>query len=395
MRRTAHAALLIAELAGVAGIVWLGVNWRAAEPGSPARAVDSRVRSASERVEDAARLANWSAGSAPTVEIIAVGDVMPARWVERRLRAHGYGYAFASTTEILRAGQVTFANLESPLAPGDPVEAFQMVFRGDPEFAGALADAGIDVVSLANNHGGDQGPEGVSSTLASLETVGVRAVGAGGDGAAARAPAVIETPTGSVAFLAYVDGRWIPDSYVAAEGRAGLAVLSPETVAEDVAAVRELADFVVVSMHAGTEYEPGPDETQRAAARAAASAGADLVIGHHPHVLQPVERIGTTTVAWSLGNFVFDQDLSPETQEGAILRFTLVADSPAHVEALPVRIVDYAQPQPIVDEIAARAVATRLFADPVPCPDRSGWWCDSVERTPDGCYSLAAPFLGL
>jgi poly-gamma-glutamate capsule biosynthesis protein CapA/YwtB (metallophosphatase superfamily) len=355
--------------------------------------VSTLLASAAAAAVAAAALGLWSSAAAPAggrlprpvaapegprVEILAVGDVMPARWVERRLRAHGYGYAFASTSEILRAGQIAFANLESPLAAGEPVEAFQMVFRGDPAFAAALADAGIDIVSLANNHAGDQGAEGVTSTLAALGAAGVRAVGAG-EGVAARAPVVIETDTGSVAFLAYADGRWIPDSYVAAEGRAGVALLSPESVAADVAAARGLADFVVVSMHAGTEYEPLPDRAQRAAAESAARAGASLVIGHHPHVLQPIGRIGTTTVAWSLGNFVFDQDLSPETQEGAIVRFSMSSGEPARVEALPVRIVDYAQPRPIADAAAARAVAARLFENPVPCPGDGGWWCGSVE----------------
>lgn len=311
---------------------------------------------------------------APRVEILAVGDVMPARWVERRLRTHGYGYAFASTTGILTAGQITFANLESPLVPGDPVEAFQMVFRGDPEFAGALADAGVDVVSLANNHAGDQGEDGLAATIETLGAAGVRAVGAG-VGDSARDPVVVETETGSVAFLAYADARWIPERYLAAEGRAGVAPLTPDLVAEDVAAARALADFVVVSMHAGTEYEPAPDATQRAAAEAAARAGADLVIGHHPHVLQPIDRIGTTTVAWSLGNFVFDQDWSPETREGAIVRFSLAAGRAAEVSAVPVRIADYAQPRPVADPEDAKAIAARLFPNPTPCSD-DGWWCE-------------------
>lgn len=357
---------------GLLCVLAFGPNWRAEPVGGPARAADPRVRAASERAEDAAAL------SGPRVEILAVGDVMPSRWVEKRLRAHGYGYAFASTSEILRAGQIAFGNLESPLAPGEPVEAFQMVFRGDPAFAGALADAGFDIVSLANNHAGDQGATGIESTLATLSAAGVRAVGAG-TGEAARAPVIVETETGSVAFLAYADTRWIPESYVAAEGRAGVAPLSPDSIGEDVAAAREIADFVVVSMHAGTEYEPLPDATQRAAAEAAARAGADLVIGHHPHVLQPIERVGTTAVAWSLGNFVFDQDWSPETQEGTIVRFTLEDGQPAQVAALPVRIVDYAQPQPVADAAAAGATAVKFFANPTPCPGEAGWWCESVE----------------
>ena len=315
--------------------------------------------------------------SGPHVEILAVGDIMPARWVERRLWAHGYGYPFAATAEILRGGQITFANLESPLVPGAPVEAFQMVFRGDPEFADALGDAGFDVVSLANNHAGDQGADGLAATAEALRAAGVRPVGVG-VGLESRAPVIVETPTGSVAFLAYADERWIPGRAVAAEFSAGVAPLRPAMIAADVVAAREVADFVVVSMHAGTEYEPLPDDVQRAAALAAARAGATLVIGHHPHVLQPIERIGTTVVAWSLGNFVFDQDQSPETQETAIVRFE-VSESGVEVSALPARIYDYAQPRPTFGD-AARATAKKLFGASEACADRAGWWCPVKEK---------------
>lgn len=310
----------------------------------------------------------------PSVEVLAVGDIMPARWVERRLRANGYGYPFAETAEILRGGQITFGNLESPLAEGEPVEAFQMVFRGDPEFAPALRDAGFDIVSTANNHAGDQGEAGIASTLEALEGAGISVAGSG-DGPRAATPAVIETPTGSVAFLAYADGRWFPDSYVAGESRQGVNLLEGEKIAADVRAARELADFVVVSMHAGTEYQPLPDSVQRGAAQAAAKAGASLVIGHHPHVLQPIETIGTTTVAWSLGNFVFDQDFSPETQESAIVRFEISQKGVA-ASAFPLRIYDYAQPRP-VEEADAQATAEKLFRRAEPCVGEAGWWCPS------------------
>lgn len=308
----------------------------------------------------------------PSVEILAVGDIMPSRWVEKRLLAHGFGYAFASTSEILRAGQITFGNLESPLIAGEPVEANEMNFRGDVRFAAALADAGFDVVATANNHGSDRGEEGIASTKDALEKAGVKAAGSGTLDEA-RAPVVIETPTGSVAFLAYADTRWIPDVAVAGESRQGVAPLDPRMISEDVAAARELADFVVVSMHAGSEYQPLPDSVQRAAAEAAARAGAALVIGHHPHVLQPVERIGTTTVAWSLGNFVFDQDWSPETQEGAIARFE-ISEGGVEVRVMPVRIWDYAMPRPILSEEVAKVVAEKIFARSSPCPERIGWW---------------------
>lgn len=315
-----------------------------------------------------------AATSSPAIEIVAVGDLMPSRWVEKRLLANGFGYAFASTSEILRAAQITFGNLESPLIAGAPVEANEMNFRGDARFAAALAGAGFDVVSTANNHAADRGEEGVASTRAALAAAGVRPAGSG-TADEARAPVVVRTPSNSVAFLAYADPRWIPATAIADGARRGVSALDPAKIAEDVAAARELADFVVVSMHAGTEYAPGPDPVQRAAAEAAAKAGAALVIGHHPHVLQPIEAIGTTTIAWSLGNFVFDQDWSPETQESAIVRFD-VSKSGVAAAALPVKIYDYSQPRPLDDPDAARAIAARLFANPTPCPDRPGWWCE-------------------
>jgi poly-gamma-glutamate capsule biosynthesis protein CapA/YwtB (metallophosphatase superfamily) len=348
---------LLAALAAIGALAYFGAPEESAAPASTATSTAK-------------------ADAPASVEIYAVGDIMPSRWVELRLREHGMGYAFASTSEILRAGQITFGNLESPLVPGELVPAKAMVFRGDPDFANALADAGFDVVSLANNHTADQGELGILATRLTLRDAGVRGVGTGTT-TVAHSPVVIETPTGSAAFLAYADARWVPQSYLSTDDRRGVAPMDAIAMAADVGAAGERADFVVVSMHAGVEYEPLPDDVQRAFAEAAVAAGADLVIGHHPHVLQPIEEIDGVTVAWSLGNFVFDQD-GAGTRDGAVARFRLAEGEPTEVAALPVQIVDYAQPRPVLVASAAKPIAARLFDRPTPCPEGEvAWWCEA------------------
>ncbi|MXY72311.1 MAG: CapA family protein, partial [Dehalococcoidia bacterium] len=278
------------------------------------------------------------------VLLAAVGDVMLGRSVGVRLEAEGAGVAFAGVREILANADIAVANLESAVGVTGTPAPKAYTFRAPPEAVDALALAGIDLVSLANNHSLDYGPGSLAETRALLAEQGILSPGAGPDQAAAHAPGLIEREGLRIAFLAYVDvpverGGFDPRAWTATDEAPGVAWLDIATIAEDIRAARRSADLVVVMLHFGLEWELEPSDKQREQARAAVDAGATLVIGSGPHVLQPLEPYGDGLIAYSLGNFVFDGFWDP-ANDSAILLVELTAAGVAGYELVPVTIVD-------------------------------------------------------
>jgi poly-gamma-glutamate synthesis protein (capsule biosynthesis protein) len=277
--------------------------------------------------------------------LVATGDIIPARSVNAQLTRRGsFRYAFAATLDALRDGDVRFASLEAPLIAGCPVATSGMQFCGDPRFVDALSGAGIEVVSLANNHAGNYGPRGLAETASRLRDAGIEPAGLGEivyrDVAYAR-----------FAFLAYngVGPRFDRD-----------------LIRRQVAEARASADVVVVQLHWGREYVAVPAIAPGIAAdhprdigRLAVDAGADLVIGNHPHWVQGVELYRGTLITYAHGNFLFDQGWSRETQEGVIGRYVFHDNQLVGVRFLPHRIYDFAQPRPLEGDAAA-AVLERM-----------------------------------
>lgn len=280
----------------------------------------------------------------PPVTLVAVGDVMLSRYVARVVREQAdTGYPFHQVRWLLQSSDITLGNLENPLTPGREIKVPEMVLRADPEMASALYEAGFTVMSLANNHVPDFGHKGVMDTLYHLTEAGILAVGAGNHEASAYAPCYEEIRGTTFAFLSFCSDVFLPPGY-AAESHPGVALIHEEKMTAAIAAAAEKADVVVVSLHAGTEYAPEPDDTQVQAARLAVDAGADLVIGTHPHVIQPYEVYQGKVIYHSLGNFVFDQLWSEETRRGLAVRFTLQDNQVLQVEHWVVFIDDDARP---------------------------------------------------
>ncbi len=280
------------------------------------------------------------------VTLAAAGDVMLGRTIGEGIASYGPGYPLEQVAAILQGADVAFVNLEAPLTGRGEPAGKDFVFRGPPSAAEGLAGAGVDIVSLANNHMLDYGLAGLEDTLAALDAAGVAHAGAGSDEAAARAPTVIERNGLRIAFLGYVNTP--PDSgsgfdvgsTAAAADRPGVAWLSPETVAADVAAARREADVVIVSLHTGLEYQEPPSPLQVEAAHAAIDAGAAVVLGGHPHVLQGIETYNGGIIIYSLGNFVFDFDYVDYMHDGlpsALSAVLMVTLSPAGVVSCEVR----------------------------------------------------------
>jgi poly-gamma-glutamate capsule biosynthesis protein CapA/YwtB (metallophosphatase superfamily) len=204
----------------------------------------------------------------------------------------------------LGGADATVVNLESPVTTRGRRIPKPYNFRMHPRFLSVLAGGGIDIVSIANNHIYDFGPQGLLDTISYLDSVGVRHVGAGRNSMEAHRP-VIDTIRGrEVAFLAYYGGGEAPG---AGKSTAGVARRDLPQVCDDIRSLRNegRSRYIVIILHWGTERATSPDRAQVAFAHALIDAGADAVVGHHPHVLQGIERYRGGVIAYSLGNFVF------------------------------------------------------------------------------------------
>ena len=245
--------------------------------------------------------------------------------------------AWTSVAPVLRKADLAVANLECSVSErGIAAVAKEFTFRGSPSALPGVAAAGIDAVTVANNHAVDFGHDAFLDTLAAARKAHIRVAGGGKDLAAARRPAMLTAGGLRVALLGYSDVR--PYGFDAGAGVPGTAPAFPELIAADVRAARKRADAVVVYFHWGEELMTLPTVRQRELAATSFGAGADVVLGAHPHVLQPIERPGSRKlVSWSLGNFVFAAH-SPGTTSSGILLVGLGSDGVRGARLRPARI---------------------------------------------------------
>jgi len=278
--------------------------------------------------------------------LMFVGDIMLSRAVGRKMRLEeNFRWPFEKIKEYLRWADLLFGNLECPITEGRPIRSGEMVFRADPEVVEGLKWTGFDILSLANNHTMNWGELGLKDTFKYLDDAGISYVGAGIDITQALEPKILEVDGLKIAFLAFNDSDVVPISYEATDTRAGTAFMRILQMKEKVGEAKEKADLVVVSMHSGTEYAYQPNNRQINFAKSAIEAGADLVVGHHPHVIQKTEEHEDGWVAYSLGNFVFDQTFSERTRRGQILEVIVEEGKIKEVKTTDVRINDFYQPE--------------------------------------------------
>lgn len=274
--------------------------------------------------------------------LVFVGDVVPGRSMEAQLARYGPAYPWQGLDPLIAEADLAVANLECVLTTqGRPLNKSYLI-RAHPHWGETLVEAGFDLVTLANNHALDYGPPGLEETLSTLEALDVGAVGAGSSQAAARRPALFTLKEVRVAVLAYAAARWNGSADVPATDR--LAWAEPAAVQADVRAVRDQADLIVVLLHAGKEYASTPSPDQVAVAHAAIDAGADLVVGHHPHVTQTVERYGDGLIVYSLGDALFDIPRQAAMQ-GDLLRVHVTQEGLAQAELWPFWIEDAIRPR--------------------------------------------------
>lgn len=224
----------------------------------------------------------------------------------------GFAALWLDVVPLFTRADLAFANLETPVAPRTGRKNRAFVFNAPADLPAALRQTGLSIISTANNHAFDQGPAGVRETLERLRAEKLLPVGSGLTRAEAESAIIAEHNGIKVAFLAFTD--LLNANRNQRPNEPWVRVLDIDSATEAVSAARRLADAVVVSVHWGHEYSHAPTIRQREAAQRLVAAGCDLILGHHPHVLQPVEWVEAGNrqglVAYSLGNFISNQDRS-------------------------------------------------------------------------------------
>jgi poly-gamma-glutamate capsule biosynthesis protein CapA/YwtB (metallophosphatase superfamily) len=296
----------------------------------------------------------------PALTVAAGGDVLGDRGVGVFMDKSGGEPVFAQVKPLLDSAQLAFINLEGPISEkGTRASWKEYTFRARPALLDGLLSGGVDIVSLANNHSMDYGASALLDTIARLDEAGIYHAGAGADAAAASAPTLIKTAAGTVAVVAITD--IIPGGFAAGPDNAGVNVTTPDRkkLLATVAAADKKADFVIVSLHWGIEYKPHAGQEQRKLAHQLVDAGADLILGHHPHVIQGLELYRNRLIAYSFGDFVWDH-YSRETGETFVLQVAIQPEGPPSFEVVPVYLdQSTGVPAPVTGDEAA-AILGRL-----------------------------------
>lgn len=278
-----------------------------------------------------------------SVKLIFVGDIMLDRGIKNVVMKYGGGdftFPFQKIKPTLDAADFVFGNLEGPLSDkGDDMGKLYS-FRMPPEAVNGLLFAGFKALSGANNHSDDWGRTAIKDTRSWLLAAGILPVGIGTE-EQAYAAQVVEIKDTKVALLAFVDF----DVLGARDGQAGAALARKEKISEAIDKANDLANLVIVSFHFGEEYATQESSRQEELARFAVDKGADLVIGHHPHVVQPLKQYEGKYIAYSLGNFVFDQNFSEGTKRGGLLIVEANSSGVISAELKQIEFNKYFQPQ--------------------------------------------------
>ncbi len=271
------------------------------------------------------------AQKAPPLSLIATGDSMLGGRTRPILAEHGKDYIFAGTRPLLRRAPIVLGNLEGPFAREAPKESRNYSYRVNPKLAAVLKRAGFNVLTLANNHLLDCGRKGVFETLTALEAAEIAPLGAGINDKAAHEPVILQAGDLSVGLLGYYWNRRTS----ARPKLPGSAMDSPEEIQADISALRPRVDRVVATFHWGVPYEREPSSEDRAKARFAIDCGADAVIGHHPHIVQPFEIYNGCPIFYSVGNFAFG---SGNSKGESLLVGMGFEDDCTRIEAYPVYV---------------------------------------------------------
>lgn len=269
--------------------------------------------------------------------LMFVGDMMLSRAVGQKMeKLNNWQWPFAKIAEYLKSADLLFGNLEGSISDKGKNVGSIYSFRADPRAVEGLKFAGFDVLSVANNHIGDWGRVAMEDTFRILKESEIDYIGGGFGEIEAYQPVIKKIKGTKFDFLAYtaLGARWTE----AVASSSGVAWLDKERMISDIKAVKAKSDFVIVSIHFGDEYKQKSNSFQKEITHLAIDSGASLVIGHHPHVAQEIEQYLGGYIAYSLGNFIFDQTFSEETMNGLLLKAVVEDKEIKNIELVKIKI---------------------------------------------------------
>ena len=305
------------------------------------------------------------------MRLVAVGDIALNGGYEELARQGRAQEVLSGVAPLLRKGDLVLGNLEGPLTERPPVSPpWRHCMRGHPSYASVLRAAGFNILNLANNHIMDYGWDAVAETIERATAAGIQVFGAGKDLATARQPLQVAVNGLRVSFLGYC-GVVVRNPLYADANRPGVAPARRPEIMEDIAAARGTCDLLVVCMHWGQEHVGYPSPANRRLARDMIAAGASLIIGHHPHVLQGVELLPGGLVAYSLGNFTFaDEDWVGADRSGSSFVMPMrLSEAARRTAVLKVDVADGARI--LTHELIPVYLGADLRLTPDPRPGRA------------------------
>lgn len=256
------------------------------------------------------------------VTFLFTGDAMLDRGVANHARKHGDDSLFSGVKSVMKEVDAVVVNLETTLTTLPSVaQGMDLRFTSDPRFAKRLKDLNVDVATLSNNHTDDFGAEGLASTKQYLRDAGIEYFGSP------------HNQEGELSLVTEIEG--ITVCFV---GYEGFIATDPDPVADEIKRIDPGCTYTVATMHAGEEYTPEPSQIQVSAAHAFIDAGADVVVGSHPHITQPLEVYKGKPIFYSLGNFMFDQDFSWATTHGLLVEAAFTRDAVRYT-LIPIDII--------------------------------------------------------
>ena len=296
--------------------------------------------------QEAAEVAQPQAVSEPPkqVTLALVGDILMDSWVGTEIKNKGADYPWLQVKDILSEADLAIGNLESAVGVGgSPIVGKSFTFRARPETLQGVVNAGIDVVSLANNHVLDYGTKALGETLDNLDQYGITRTGAGRNVQEAFKPVIQERNGLKIGVLSF--SRVVPyPNWVAGANQPGVANgWDNKVVLETIKKVDPQVDVLVVAMHWGIELADYPGSDQTSLAKAMVDSGADVILGHHSHCLQGVAVYKNKPILYSVGNFVFTSS-SVKARTGAIGVITMDKNGLKELQMIPTRL-DRGQPQ--------------------------------------------------
>jgi len=323
------------------------------------------VAVSSEQTDSSATpVATSSAAPTPTpdVSVAAVRDMIFDIAPRRLIASKGGKAPLKYVAAYLRPADLTIGNLEGPLSNrgkavgGKPAH---LIFEGDPRAVQGLTASGFDLLALANNHMMDHRKPALADTLKTLNKAKIAHAGAGMNTKTAWQPAYVERNGARIAYLSFTDN--VPDGFTPGKSRPGVAIgRNMKRVSAAIRSAKKHADYVIVAFHWGVEQSYTANSQQIRDAHTAIRAGADMVLSHHPHVVQGFEFYHKRLIAYSLGNFVFPYK-TVEGRKSVILNATLTPSGTASVTVTPVYLGEYGRPKVVKGKLA-RSILKRVRA---------------------------------